>query len=666
MWPLLLSLPLAAPAQEALPPRRDLLAAPVRRDVRLSPDGTLVGWLEPDEAGVAQLRRAPVDEPAEVTALTDGSRAVLEWRWAHSNEHVLFTREVESGDVHLFVGPRERGSLFDVTPDAVGATHLAGHGRQWPTHVALDYRPDEEERGLWLLDFVSKERHRMCDGGFERYVFDGNMWPAGASGPTPDGFQVARMQPSGEWKTLATLDWTGAKVAGVVAADFGGGFLFHVGTGERGDRDRTGLWALELEGGRHTLLAEHPRADLLPRGVQVDARTRMPVTLVADRGVLERVEVDPLALARLVGSEEPVTSPVAADWTRLEEALAGELELAGQDRGGRRWLIARVTGGPRVYHLYDRESGEVRRLFGEVPALEDLDPPTRRPFPVRARDGRELPCHLVLPPGAGDEPLPAVVFVHGGPWGLPGDRSWSARRHLALLATRGYAVVAAEFRGAVGHGRTWVDEGDGELGAGMIDDVLDAAAAAVEEGVAREDALGILGRSYGGFAVLRALTREPERFTCGVALQPMADLLAQQEARQDDPDWRALWNRRVGDPGTDEGRALLEGQSPLHDAGALTAPLLLTHGGLDLVIPKEQADAFARAAHAAGAPVTYLVYRTEPHDYRAGARVSFWAAAERFLAEHLGGRYEPYGEDLRSAEVVVAVGGERVPGLEEE
>ncbi len=650
MWlPLLLCL-----ASQTLPARRDILAPVQRTDVRLSVDGKRVGWLEPDEAGVRQLVVAAVHDPTSPKAVTDGDSPVLQWRWAFSNEHVVFTRVVDGGNTHLLVSAKDGGSVFDATPDGRGPMLLAGHGRQWRTHVALEYEPKDEDAGLWLVDFVTKESHRMCDGGFERYVFDGNMWPAGASGPRDSGQRIARMKPSGEWTEIASFGHTAGKVAGVVAADFSGGTLFFVAPH---DRDRAALHAVDLDDGTITVLAEHERADLLPFGVQIDARTRTPVSAVTSRGGLERVLVDPEACSE--------------DWKGIAAAIDGEVHFAGQDLTGSRWLLTATTGGPRTYYLYDREGGDLKRLFSEVPALDETPLATRGSFEARARDGRLLPCGIYLPPGAdsdGDgrpeEPLPTVVFVHGGPWSLEARDDWSTHRHLSLLASRGYCVLMAEFRGAVGFGRGWVDQGDGELGDGMIEDIVDATRAAVSEKIADPDALAVFGWSYGGYAVLRTMTREPDLFACGLALAPLSDLLALQQGRQDKPEWRELWNRRVGDPNTDEGARRLRNQSPIHSVEALAAPLLMASGSLDLVVPKSQSDSFARAAHGAGKPITYLVYGAEPHDFRRlESWVSWWATAEHFLAKHLGGRSQPYGRDVKDAAVVIAVGAEHVPGL---
>lgn len=664
MLPLFLSLALlpqdATPETELLP-RRVLFGAPQIEDVRLSVDGAHLGWLAPDEEGVLQLHLGAVEDPSAATMVTSGDEPVREWRWAFSDEHVLFTRGVEGGATHLFVLSKLGGSTFDVTPDASGEMYLVGHGRQWPTHVALEYRPEGEEHGVWLLEFIVKERHRMCAGGFERYVFDGNMWPVGASGAGEDGLRIARMLPSGSWQEVVTCGFADGKASGVVSADFGGDLLFYVAAH---DRDRTQLRALDINDDTTTVLFEHERCDVLPFAAQIDARTRMPIAVRTSFGVLEQHFIDRVTLQAIWGGEEPVTPAIEEDWEIIGLTIPGEVRFVDQDRLGVHWLLEASGDGPPTYWLFDRETLEVTRLLSSVVGLpEDVAWAAENGLVLGAADGRKLPCRWFAPPGT-DGPIATVVLVHGGPWNLTAAEGWATRSHIELLVQRGYGVLAPEFRGAAGFGRTWLDAGDSEFGNGMIDDVLDATRAAIELGLVKQDAIAIHGWSYGGYAVLRAMTREPDLFQCGLAGAAIGDLVALQQGKQAQPAWRALWNVRVGDPTKENGLARLKAQSPIHQVADLEAPLLMAHGALDLTIPKEQSDAFAMAALATGKPLTYLVFSKEPHNLRQPASwAAWWAAAEHLLAAELGGRAEPYGVDLRAAEVVVAAGADHVPGL---
>ena len=171
------------------------------------------------------------------------------------------------------------------------------------------------------------------------------------------------------------------------------------------------------------------------------------------------------------------------------------------------------------------------------------------------------------------------------------------------------------------------------------------------------------GWSYGGYATMAALAFSPETFACGIAMYGLSDLEAFMDRSLRGS---SIWRERVGDERTEEGRALLRRHSPINAADRMTRPLLVTHGGMDGVAPESQSRRMVEALTERGHPVTYLLYPEEPHDYRTPESwESFWAVGERFLSRHLGGRFEPYGDEMRRASFEVITGAGYVEGLGE-
>ena len=118
-----------------------------------------------------------------------------------------------------------------------------------------------------------------------------------------------------------------------------------------------------------------------------------------------------------------------------------------------------------------------------------------------------------------------------------------------------------------------------------------------------------------------------------------------------------LWATRVGDPRTKSGRKLLEERSPLNRVNAIRRPLLIGHGANDPRVKKAEADQIVQAMQSRGIPVTYLLYSDEGHGVaRPENRLSYYAAADAFLAKHLAGRAEPVGRDMDGSSVKVMVG----------
>ncbi len=124
---------------------------------------------------------------------------------------------------------------------------------------------------------------------------------------------------------------------------------------------------------------------------------------------------------------------------------------------------------------------------------------------------------------------------------------------------------------------------------------------------------------------------------------------------------------RVGDVDTEEGKAELLKRSPLTLVDKIERPLLIGQGANDPRVTQVEADQIVEAMQEKQIPVTYVLYPDEGHGFpRPQNRMSFNAVTEAFLAEHLGGRFEPIGEAFEGASIQVPVGAGDVPGLKEE
>ena len=174
-----------------------------------------------------------------------------------------------------------------------------------------------------------------------------------------------------------------------------------------------------------------------------------------------------------------------------------------------------------------------------------------------------------------------------------------------------------------------------------------------------------MGGSYGGYATLAGLAFTPEVFCCGVDIVGPSNL--ETLLATIPPYWAAFFEnlaRRVGDPRTEAGRKLLEERSPLNSAGDIARPLLIGQGANDPRVKQAESDQIIAAMRAKGLPVTYVLYPEEGHGFAVPEnRLSFYAIAEAFLAAHLGGRAEPFGQDFAGAKLEVREGGARAgPG----
>jgi dipeptidyl aminopeptidase/acylaminoacyl peptidase len=209
------------------------------------------------------------------------------------------------------------------------------------------------------------------------------------------------------------------------------------------------------------------------------------------------------------------------------------------------------------------------------------------------------------------------------------------------LANRGYVCIQVNYRGSTGYGKDFVNAGDKEWGGKMHDDLLDAIAWVVEQGWVDPARIAIYGGSYGGYAALVGATFTPEVFRAAVDIVGPSNLKTLIESIP--PYWEPLiaqFHNRVGNPETEE--AFLWSRSPLSRADQVRVPLLIAQGANDPRVKQAESEQIVAALENNGIPYEYMLFEDEGHGFaKPENRLRFYAAAERFLAEHLGGRAEP-------------------------
>ena len=290
------------------------------------------------------------------------------------------------------------------------------------------------------------------------------------------------------------------------------------------------------------------------------------------------------------------------------------------------------------FYLYEAAERRLSLLFDALPWIADGLLAEMQPIEVKARDGLALHGYLTLPPAAEGRNLPLVVMPHGGPHG-PRDR-WGYDPYLQLLATQGYAVLQVNYRGSGGYGPHFEKLGFREWGKKMQDDLTDATLWAIENGIADPERVCIYGWSYGGYAAMMGVIREPDLYACAV---PAAGVYDQDiQYRKADFTRYSRWGERYIDRvigPTAEHRRLA---SPVTYVGRIKTPLFVVHGEEDQRVPVEHARALMKALKEAGIEAQYMEKRNEGHGfYKEENRVEFSKALLRFLDTHIGSGLEP-------------------------
>jgi dipeptidyl aminopeptidase/acylaminoacyl peptidase len=290
---------------------------------------------------------------------------------------------------------------------------------------------------------------------------------------------------------------------------------------------------------------------------------------------------------------------------------------------------------PTSYYVYTPGDGKIIGLGSSHPDIKPAQMGRRDFYRFAARDGLQIPVYVTRPPGKPASPLPAVLLVHGGPYVR--GASWEWDNEAQFLASRGYLVLQPEFRGSTGFGYQHFRAGWKQWGRAMQDDLADTVAWAVGKGWADPKRVAIMGASYGGYATLMGMIRDPGLYRCGIEWAGVTDLDLMLTAVQSDLsedarryDMRTL----VGDPEADA--AQFAEFSPLRRAAELKQPLLMAHGGQDKRVPVIHATRFHNAVMEQNRNVEWVVYADEGHGWRLEAtRLDFWKRVDAFLAKNL-------------------------------
>ena len=329
------------------------------------------------------------------------------------------------------------------------------------------------------------------------------------------------------------------------------------------------------------------------------------------------------------------------DYNWLKEQLPGlELSFGSTTQDEQLWLIhTKSDVDPGATYLFDREAKTLVFQYKPRPKLPTEYLAERKPVRYQSVDGMEIPAYLTIPKGVEPKNLPALLIVHGGPWARDywGYDSWAQ-----FWANRGYVVLQPNFRGSTGFGKQFLNAGNGEWGQKMQDDVTWGAKYLIEQGIADPERIGIMGASYGGYATLAGLAFTPNTYAAGVSVVGPSNIITLLDSIP--PYWesvRKLFHKRMGNPTTPEGKAKMQAQSPLFSADKIKQPLMVVQGANDPRVKKAESDQIVVAMRKLGLPVEYLVAPDEGHGFsKPTNNMAFIAAAEKFFAKHLQGRFE--------------------------
>jgi dipeptidyl aminopeptidase/acylaminoacyl peptidase len=622
----------APPGFAQLPPlipRDILLGNPERATPRIAPDGKRLAWLAPDEHGILQVWVQTIGSHDARVVTADKSRGIQSYGWAFDSKTILYSQDAAGDEnFHLFAVDLDSHNVRDLTPwQGVRAEFVAADPK-FPDRilVALNLR-DRKLMDVYRVDLRTGavELDTKNPGDVAGWLADDNMIVRAATITTPDGGTELRVRDNAaaSWRTLMKASMEDD----LSALDFtkDGRSLF---LGSSIGANTTRLVRHELASGKETDIAHSDSADLSDAMIQP---TRHVVQAVAfDSGRVHWTVVDP---------------SIQADFDAIAKIADGDFTVADRDLADKTWLVAFTSDrAPTRYYSWDRASKKATFLFSVQPKLDDAPLAMMKPVELTARDGMKLNGYLTLPVGVPAKNLPLVLVVHGGPWARD---NWGLNPYIQLFANRGYAVLQINFRGSTGFGKQYLHAGDREWGLTMQNDLTDGVKWAVDNGIADPRRVAIFGGSYGGYAALAGAAFTPDLYRCAVDECGPSNLFTLLASFP--PYWevaRSIFFTRVGNPNDPKDKELLTAASPLFSADKIKIPMLIGQGANDPRVKQAEAEQIVDAIARHHGNAVYVLYSDEGHGFvRPENRLDFTARIEKFLADNLGGRYEPMSGD---------------------
>lgn len=607
----------------ALIPRSILFGNPEKATPLLSPDGRRLAYLAPLD-GVLNVWVGTPGAGDDRPVTRDTDRGVRVYFWGRDSRHILYLQD-KGGDENwrLFAVDVDGGSERELTPYPDVQVQIVDHDKHFPNDVVIAMNQEDARRhDAYRLDLRTGNADLVArnPGNVVHWVTDTALRVRGAVATREDGGLDLLLRATEQDPWAVALSWSAedALTSGPVSFALDGQSLI---LRDSRAANAARLVRLSLSSRDVAVLAEDPNYDVAEVMTHPDSYEVQLASFVRARR--EWTVLDPW---------------IAEDVAAVRGLRDGDFLIYDRTDTDDRWLVGFTEDrAPASYYVYDRAAKRGEFLFSARPALERYPLAAMEPIRFVARDGLAIHGYLTWPPGLPRERLPMVLNVHGGPWHRD---AWGYDPEAQWLANRGYACLQVNFRGSTGYGKAFLNAGNREWGGKMHRDVVDAVRWAIGQGVADPSRVAIYGGSYGGYAALVGATFTPDLFRCAVSIVGPSNLITFINTIP--PYWssyRSMLYQRVGNPDTEP--EFLESRSPLFHVDRIKIPMLIAQGANDPRVKRAESEQIVEAMRAKGIDHEYLVFDDEGHGFaKPENRLRFYAAAERFLAKHLGGRAE--------------------------
>lgn len=291
----------------------------------------------------------------------------------------------------------------------------------------------------------------------------------------------------------------------------------------------------------------------------------------------------------------------------VKDAYSNDMEISPD--GNTLYFKHQKSSMPIELCSMNLSTNEVKQLtYLNKDLLAQLDMNATESFWTKAKDGVQVQSLIIKPPFFdADKKYPMLVVIHGGPQGTTADQ-FHFRWNLQLFASKGYVVIAPNFRGSTGFGQKFTDAISGDWGGKPYTDIMSCVDNALKQYKFIDPKnLFAAGGSYGGY-MTAWISTQTDRFNaliCHAGVFNLESMYGTTEQL-----WFPEWENK-GTPWTN--KAMYDKFSPHRYAKNVKTPVLVIQGGMDFRVPEEQAFQHFTYLQRRGVPSKFLYFPEETH-----------------------------------------------------
>ncbi|MBM4398929.1 MAG: S9 family peptidase [Candidatus Cloacimonetes bacterium] len=595
----------------------DFFRDPEKAAVKISPSGEYLSWMEPYKNRLnVYVKNLQTNEVKRVTEALE--RGVYYYFWAAKDKIVYIMDKGGDENMHIYGVNWDGSNPLDYTPFDKVRCGIVDDLEDDEEHLLMQMnKRNPEVFDVFRLNLNTGEMVQIAEnpGNVIGWLtdHDGKLRIAYIS----DGANHAisyRETEADPWREIARYNFR-EKASPLFFTPDNQAIYVNSNLG----RDKDAIYEFDLQTAQlGKLIYEHPEVDVEHLLYSRKRKTITGVYYYTDKGHYDFLDETRKQVQDFLEKQIPEYEILIDSYSKDESIY---IVYSGSDRN-------RGT-----YYLLDAVQWTLTKLFDVAPWLQEQELAVMKPIKYTSRDGLTINGYLTLPPDKEPKNLPVVVNPHGGPWHRD---VWRFNSEVQFLANRGYAVLQMNFRGSTGYGRKFWEISFKQWGRTMQEDITDGVNWLIEQGIADPKRIAIYGGSYGGYATLMGIVKDPDLYTAAVDYVGVSNMFT--FLRSFPPYWlpmKEMMYEMAGDP--DKDIELLTDVSPALHADKIKTPLFIAQGANDPRVKKQESDQMVEALQKRGIAVEYMVKDNEGHGfYNEENRFDFYRGMETFLKKYLG------------------------------